>query len=255
MPVDRELLSEYITSRGAPNWACPRCGGGHYRLVPDSLFRSWTADTQEASSELAFEASWVEQRFVAALKCDNKKCGEIAVVAGTGRVDEFPDEHLTEMLYEDVFYPKYFSPSPSLISIPANCPFEVVTELRYAFVVAWSDYASAGNRIRAAVERLMDALRIQKQTVNGRGKRHAITLHERITKTKGRYTAAHDALLAIKWLGNAGSHTDSLTRDDVFDALDIFESVLSDLYSKHPSAIRRLVKSVNARKGPVAKRR
>jgi hypothetical protein len=218
------------------------------------LSKEWTADTQEASSHEGFEASWVEQRFVAILRCDNRKCGDIAVVAGTGKVDEYPDEDLTEMLYEDVYYAKYVAPSPSLISIPTNCPGEVVAELKSAFVASWGDYAAAGNRIRAAVERLLDALRVQKQTANGNGKRRLLVLHDRITQIKSRYPEVHDALLAIKWLGNAGSHTDSLTRDDVFDALDIFESVLSNLYSKHPSVIKRLVKSVNARKGPAPRR-
>ena len=254
MPVDRELYSKSITKDGAPNWPCPRCSGGHFRLVPESLRHSWTADTQSASSEDAFEASWVEQRFVSTLKCDNPKCGEVAVVAGTGKVDERPDEHLSQMLYEDVFYPKYFLPSPRLIDIPASCPTEVVEELEQAFVASWGDYASAGNRVRAAVERLLDALRVHRQTVNGKGKRELITLHSRITKIRGKYHAAHDSLLAIKWLGNAGSHSGLLTREAVFDALDIFESVLVGLYSKHPSVIRRLVSSVNARKGPARKR-
>jgi hypothetical protein len=224
-------------------------------LIQDSLFHSWTADTQEASSHEAFEASWVNQRFVAALKCDNPKCGEVATVAGTGKVDEYPDEDMREMLYEDVFYPTYFSPSPTLIAIPSNCPAKVVSELTQAFVAIWGDYSSAGNRVRAAVERLLDALRVPKQTTNANGRRQPIGLHDRIVKTKEKYPDAHDSLLAIKWLGNAGSHTDALTRDDVCDALDIFESGLAALYSRHPSAIKRLVKTVNARKGPARRRK
>jgi hypothetical protein len=255
MPVDRELLSAYLTKSGAPNWACPRCRGGHYRLVPDSLFHSWTADTQEASSHEAFEASWVNLRFVAVLKCDNQKCGEVATVAGTGKVDEYPDEHLTEMLYEEVLNPTYFSPSPTLIAIPSNCPVKVVNELTQAFVAIWGDYSSAGNRVRAAVERLLDALRVPKQTTNTKGRRQPIGLHARFGKIKEKYPEVHDSLLAIKWLGNAGSHTDALKRDDVCDALDIFESVLAILYSRRPSAIRRLVKTVNARKGPTRRGR
>ncbi|WP_097067501.1 MULTISPECIES: DUF4145 domain-containing protein [Nitrosomonadaceae] len=30
-------------------------------------------------------------------------------------------------------------------------------------------------------------------------------------------------LNAVKWIGNQASHTDELTRDDIFDALDIID--------------------------------
>lgn len=254
MPVNRELYVASLTKEGAPNWPCPRCNGGHFRLRPETLHSSWTADTQAASSEEAFEASWVEQRFVAMLKCDNGKCGEVAMVVGTGKVNEWPDEHLTKMLYEDEFIPTYVLPSPRLIAIPANCPAAVAAELEKAFVASWGDYSSAGNRIRVAAEHLLDALRIPRQTVGVKGKLERVSLHSRINRIKEKYPEAHDSLLAIKWLGNAGSHSD-LTRDEVYDALDIFESVLSGLYSKHPSVIKRLVRSVNARKGPRRKRK
>lgn len=255
MPVDRNLYSKSITKEGAPNWPCPRCRGGHFRLVPDSLVSSWTGDTRASSSDESFDPSWVELRFGAMLKCDNHRCSEIAVVAGTGMVAERPDEYMGNMSYEDVFSPKYFLPSPRLIDIPVNAPAKVVSELEQAFVASWSDYASAGNRIRAAIERLLDSLRVQRLTVNVKGKREPINLHNRISKIKGKHTAAHDSLIAIKWIGNAGSHSNALTREAVFDALDIFESVLAGLYSKHPSVITRLVKSVNARKGPARKRK
>lgn len=255
MPVDRELYTQSIKKDGAPNWPCPRCSGGHLRLETESLTRSWTADTQEASDHEAFEASWVEQRFVAMLKCDNVKCKEPVVLAGTGRVEEWPDEHLTEMFYEDVFTPAYVFPSPRLIALPPNAPSAVVEELNQAFTASWSDFASAGNRIRAAAECLMDALRIPKTTVNAKGKKEPLKLHSRIDKTKAKYPTTHQSLLAVKWLGNAGSHSTVLTRDAVFDALDIFEAVLHELYSTHPSAIKKLVAQVNARKGPTRARK
>jgi hypothetical protein len=250
MPVDRDLYCQSLSKEGAPNWPCPRCGGGHLRLIPESLNSSWTANTTEASNHEAFEASWVKQRFVALLKCDNGKCKEPVVVAGTGTVEEWPDEHLTEMLYEDVFVPTYVLPSPKLIDIPPNAPSAVVEELNQAFIASWSDFSSAGNRIRSATERLLDALRIPKTTVNARGKKENLTLHSRIDKTKTKFPMTHQSLLAVKWLGNAGSHSSALSRDAVFDALDIFEAVLHELYSTHPSAIKKLVAQVNARKGP-----
>lgn len=105
-----------------------------------------------------------------------------------------------------------------------------------------------------AVELLLDALRIKKLTINKHGKRMRLCLHDRIVSMKSKYPTVHNKLLAIKWLGNEGSHPGTLTRDLVFDALDIFESVLDKLYSKHPMTIEKLVHAVNLRKGPPRKK-
>ena len=35
---------------------------------------------------------------------------------------------------------------------------------------------------------------------------------------------------ALRWIGNFGSHPESLTKDDVFDAYDILEVLLESLY-------------------------
>lgn len=64
-----------------------------------------------------------------------------------------------------------------------------------------------------------------------------------------------DALLAIKWLGNAGAHDAEMARDTVYDALDILELVLKKLYMEDHKHVERLVKAVNKRKGPAAKRK
>lgn len=248
MPVDRKLYTQTISKETAPNWPCPRCGGGHLRLIPESLSKCWTGDTQEASSHEFFDAEWVELRFVAMLKCDNSKCQEPSVVSGTGRVEEWPSED--GMFYKELFTPSHISPSPKLIAMPLNTPKPVVEELEQAFIASWSDFSSAGNRIRVAVERLMDSLKIPKTTVNKNNKRTALSLHSRIEKIKDKYPNTHELLLAIKWLGNAGSHSTVLTHEAVFDALDIFEVVLNELYSTHTSTIKTLAKQVNSRKGP-----
>lgn len=224
-------------------------------MVAESLTKSWTADTNEAFAHEAFDASWVELRFVALLKCDNAKCKEPVVVGGSGRVEESPNEDLTRMDYEELFIPTYVFPPPRLIALPPDAPSPVVEELNQAFTASWNDYASAANRIRAAAEHLMDALKIPKTTVNSKGKRELLKLHSRIDKTKAKYPATHQSLLAVKWLGNAGSHSTALTRDAVFDALDIFEAVLHELYSSHPRALKKLVSRVIARKGPTHARK
>lgn len=250
MPVNRELYAQKITKGGAPNWPCPRCGGGHLRLINDSLSSCMAGDTYEESSEMHFEPEMAILRFVAILKCDNDRCRESSVVAGTGYVEDWSYEVQD---YREFFVPDYICPSPRLITIPSSSPASVTKELEQAFTASWGDYSSAGNRIRAAVERLMDDLNIPKTTI-AKGKRKPLTLHSRIDKAQKKVPRLHESLLAIKWLGNAGSHSTALTQKDVFDALDIFEIVLDELYSQHSSTIEALVKRVNRRKGPARKR-
>ncbi len=57
-------------------------------------------------------------------------------------------------------------------------------------------------------------------------------------------------LLAIKWLGNAGSHPDIITTDDVMDTYEIMEHVLENIYENKEKNIRKIAKRINKRKGP-----
>ena len=250
MPVDRVLHSQPIRVSGAPSWICPTCGAGRLKLDSSTLNYSKSGESARASSEDWYGPEHVEYRFATVLKCENTDCREVSAIAGRGEVDEHPDDRMEHLEYEDVFYPTYFKPSPRLIVIPNRCPAEVRTELEAAFVGSWGEFASSANRVRVAVELLLDALRIPKTSKTKTGKRSPLVLHKRIESLPNRHDEIRTSLLAIKWIGNHGAHDPEISRDAVFDALDIFESVLIALYSDNPRRIRRLVAAVNKRKGP-----
>ena len=66
-----------------------------------------------------------------------------------------------------------------------------------------------------------------------------------------KYAHLKELLLAIKWLGNAGSHASTpLSLDDVFDAYEILEVVLNDLYENKVEFARKLAKDINKNRGP-----
>lgn len=65
---------------------------------------------------------------------------------------------------------------------------------------------------------------------------------------------ARSVLTAVKWLGNAGSHTGEVERAHVFDALDLMEKALRLLYVADDRRLDRLVTTINARKGVPRKR-
>jgi len=252
MPVDRALFLQNLTAKRAPNWRCPRCGGGHLRLVADSLHHEFSGDTKAASHEAGFDADWVVTQFVALVRCDNEDCKEVAAVAGSGRVIEAPNWEAQEMDYEDLFSPTHVYPSPPIIRLPDKCPAAVTEELKLATICQWNDATAAAGHIRTAVERLLDAVRVAKTTLSKKG-RTRLTLHQRIALFEKQKPEQAQALLATKWLGNAGVHAGEIRREDVFDMFDIIENVLEDLYGSHAKGLAKLVAAVNKARGPTTK--
>jgi hypothetical protein len=172
---------------------------------------------------------------------------------GERRTEIFQTSFNGDYIEVEYFYPAYVSPSPPLIIIADVYPELVIEELRLSFASSWSDFSSAGNHIRAAVERLLDYLKEPRYRRKS-GKQVRLTLHSRIKELANRNKELSDSLLAIKWLGNQGSHSDKLTRNDIFDALDILDFILNDLFICPQMKIKKLVTKINKAKGPVKKR-
>lgn len=76
-----------------------------------------------------------------------------------------------------------------------------------------------------------------------------MTLHARIEEYRKKDPGLGDSLLAVKWLGNAGSHA-TLTRNDVFDALDMVEHVLDEVFTQRAKTVAKLAKKINKARGP-----
>jgi hypothetical protein len=65
---------------------------------------------------------------------------------------------------------------------------------------------------------------------------------------------AAERLLAIKWIGNSGSHGASLQRSDLLDAYEIFEIALTEIYDIDKKRADKLTKAINKKKGPLTKK-
>ena len=80
----------------------------------------------------------------------------------------------------------------------------------------------------------------------------AIDLHTRITDFKNQNSDAADLLLAVKWLGNSGSHADvaTLTRDDMLDGMELLERALHLVYDDTAKRLAKLARDINRRRGP-----
>ncbi len=79
-------------------------------------------------------------------------------------------------------------------------------------------------------------------------------LHKRIERFKIKNPEQAESLMAIKWIGNSGSHTStSLTKDDILDSFEILEYVTTKLYETDTKRITQLTKQINKKKKPIGK--
>jgi len=217
--------------------------GESFRTVIDMKTRN--------TSDQEYHPTRATGRFVCLLLC--RKCGESCAVSGNYDTGQDGNENGT---YEyECGHPTSITPPPPMIVIPRACPAPVRSEVIAAFALYWNDLAASLNRIRNALELVLDGLKIPKSSLNKKKKkRYRVSLHQRIERLEKKRPKLKDIcerMMAVKHLGNAGSHPGVIVKaDDVFDGFDILERVLQDMYSKHPGELARAVKQINRRRGP-----
>ena len=252
--MDRSVFSRPFSKENIPVWRCPTCGQGRLTLMPDSLIAREGSDSRLAHDHPGGGPEWINYRFSCMFLCDSKSCGDFVACAGTGSLDHFGwfDENTgqEEESYEDFFTPKLFVPPLVLMDIPERCPEAVCIRLKQSFAMFFADPGGAMNAGRAAVEALMTELGVARYT-NSKGKRHPIPLHKRIEKLSAKYaTPLKEMLIAVKWLGNAGSHDgQEPEHEHVRLMYDMLEHCLTEIYDNKGKKLKALAKQVNKKKG------
>lgn len=188
-----------------------------------------------------------EQSFSSVLICT--KCNKKYTCIGYYKYFQRTGKYLTKtevsssysLPKEKVFYPYNFIPTLSLFIYPkAKLSIEFNNELDLAFAHFWHDTNASSNKIRRAVEYLMDHLNVPLLK----------TLDKRIEKFKEVNPDVAEKLMAIKHIGNAGSHKDFVTKEDLFDAFEILDYALSKLYpSDQEQGIHEKAREINSIKG------
>ena len=56
-------------------------------------------------------------------------------------------------------------------------------------------------------------------------------------------------LLAVKWIGNNGSHSDSISIQEALDGAELFSHALGLLYDTKASKLKKKALKINASKG------
>lgn len=235
-----------------PQWNCPTCATGTLKEVPKARSVVEPTYSKNLRREDWWEPDHTIGRFVALLQCTHSSCGETVYITGNHAVESYGYDEEGEH-WGDLFQPRATYPSVAVFRLKEEWPEAVAAQLRRSFTHIWSDPGAAANSLRTAVECLMDQLNVKKYPRTG--PRHKINLHLRIVDFALQNPEAAEFLLAVKWLGNTGSHSDitGLNRSDVLDAMELLERALHLVYDEAPKRLARLAKSINKKKGPIVK--
>lgn len=237
----------------SPEWNCPRCGKALLGIKWDTFHYFETADSRNdhKPDECEPQGTYI---FSCILECTNANCGEFIACSGRGA---YEDVQIGETEYDHQlrFYPQYFSSSLKLVETPPKTPVAVAVEVEKACGLYFLAPSASLNHIRKALENILDSKGVEKDGVRKEprcdGKNRRLNLHERIQLSMlDDGDGLKDKLMATKWLGNAGSHSeDNVTSNDVDDALVLMKSVLNSLYNEN-EAVKKLAQDINSRKGP-----
>lgn len=243
-----------------PTLPCPSCRTGTLRADGKTISKIEMKSSIRAKRHEDWSPDWIEKRFNAILVCTNPICEDSVFVCGQITTDEEYDydakgEAVSELI--EYYVPKFFEPAPPLFAIPDQCPKKVTDELNKAFALIWSDVGSCANRLRVAVEVLMNESKIQKRAKKkvgtNKAKLQILSLHERIMKFEVKHEEAAKHLMAIKWLGNTGSHAalDELNHDDLLGAFEHFDYALDLIYVQKGFTLTKRAELINKKKGPI----
>ena len=240
-----QKFSTHFAEKPNQKYACPTCKQGS--LVPDktSFKASEPAYSKSAHDQDEWDPDWIEYRFTFTCVCDKKSCGEIAYVTGSGTVDQWYSEE-GQAEYYDVFRIKTFFPAPNLINIPQDAPTEVILLLEKSFALYWVDVSAAANALRASLEALLDELQIPRTQKSAKGKMVRLTLHARLEIWSEKQSDFADLCLALKEVGNLGSHGEEVRKKHYFGVLEIYAHVLVQLFENNAMKMKKLAEKIKS---------
>ncbi|MEO6884584.1 MAG: DUF4145 domain-containing protein [Bacteroidia bacterium] len=243
-------LKTNFADKKTPDWICPYCNSGILKL--DTFKKSETALSRSYHSDDGWEPEFSRYTFSGSLICQN--CNEFVSFLGDGS-EEFSSDYDNRDDYHEINYslysPVYFHPTLQLFELNSNCPIAIERVINESFALYWNDLTSCVNKIRVSLELLMDEFKVKKILVNKRKKQQRLSLHHRIEEFKNVKPEIAEYLLAIKWIGNAGSHIGTLEKIDILETYELLELSLNKLYDDTEKKLKKIAKEINKRKGKI----
>lgn len=187
--------------------------------------------------------------FVGILQCNNSKCSTVISVNGVlltdvrdAEIDE-NNEYFQTIIEE--YHPKFFHPNLRMFPLTNQIPKNIIQLIDEAFSLYFCDNNSCANKIRTAIENILDDLKAPKKKLNKKNKYQQIpNLHQRIEHFSKRQPQICKFLMALKIIGNEGSHTVKTENDSVLDAFEILEYLIEVTYVKNKSRIEKIAESI-----------
>ena len=227
-----------------PPFPCPSCGdrlearenGFHFDPSKESKFYFDHVDG---------DPEQICGVFTLRLVCARSVCKEAVSCLGSFKMvqDEYPDEGKP---YFHMLSPMFFTPTIHLFGCSPNLPDTIKKPLVSSFSLFWAHPNASGNSLRISVEALMDWRGVKKLGTD----RKPIKLHHRIVEFQKKEPDLGSKLLAVKWLGNSGSHLSGLERKDVINGYLLFSYVLEQMFERRLERLTKLAKRINRREGP-----
>jgi hypothetical protein len=251
--MDRKSYKLPLRKTGVSNFPCPTCGKGRLQVMKDKFHHEETKISKQAHHHEAWGAEWISYIYCCLLECTDSSCKDVISSTGHGGLSEdygHDHEGNPEVEYTEYFTPEYFTPNLEIFRIPKETPEEVAEEINKSFSLFFADPGSAANHIRISLEHLLTSLKIKRYTTKN-GKRSYLALHKRIELLPTKYDHIRDLFFAIKWLGNAGSHSSTtISKDDVLDSYELMEELLTEIFGARSKKVASLAKRINKNKGP-----
>jgi hypothetical protein len=251
MAIDPALSALAANTESTEPWArpsCPNCRSGYIGFAEPSEDESHESAPHHGHE--AFEPDWIRGTFVIRGQCENREC-QLAV-HGTG--DYFVDYSTQQVdfdspgpLYSSYYKLTHLHPPMLLMPIPKSAPEEIREGVLRASRVLFADPGLAATALRATVERFLTA-----EGVTGGPSGKFQTADVRIKQWSAQdpsRLAVANLLLAVKWLGNAGTHEDAdLTTTEVLEGAAMLDEAFHRVYTGPDLDARAQV--INTAKGP-----
>ncbi|MGZ2372067.1 DUF4145 domain-containing protein [Ancylomarina sp. YFZ004] len=180
----------------------------------------------------------IEHRFIGFLECLNKNCNHLVSIAGIVQKDicnSGEDEYGRP--YEenfDNYVPQYYCPNIRYFNLTNQVPDDIRETIDLAFYHYFFDTNASANKIRIAIELILDNIGAPK-TVWNAAKTKKITLnslHQRIENFSKNNKNVGTLMLANKYIGNDGSHIGNVEDEELLAAFDNLEEIIDQIYIK-----------------------
>ncbi len=241
------LLYTSFTEGTIPHWRCPACLNETLEIVPGSFFSEETSETRLCKNEVWFEYDHYKVVFSCLLRCSRKACMEPVAITGKGWVEREVDDESGTLNYVNLFRATTFHPPLPVFIPPADCPDNVRRQLKEISALLAAHPSAAINTMRTMLEMLLDEFKVPREVARAGRDPLVLTLHRRIENYPSLLGDYGAAFMAIKWLGNKGSHNDRRIRQSHIEgACIVLDDMIQQIYrpvSAVPAIIATLSKA------------